>query len=193
MIKNNKDNLSENAYIGKRIRARRNEVGISIRELGRRTDLTASFLSQIELGQANASVNSLRRIAVELGVNMMYFFKEAPIPNPVIRADKRPTITFVDPDVTYELLTPERTHKLEVLLGRTNPCVKDINIARKLEISTEELIIVLSGVLNIGLEGGDYELNPGDSIYFKGEDLISISCSSEEETTWISCMTPPGF
>lgn len=193
MIKNNKDNLSENAYIGKRIRARRNEVGISIRELGRRTDLTASFLSQIELGQANASVNSLRRIAVELGVNMMYFFKEAPIPNPVIRADKRPTITFVDPDVTYELLTPERTHKLEVLLGRLNPCEKDINIARKLEISTEELIIVLSGVLNIGLEGGDYELNPGDSIYFKGEDLISISCSSEEETTWISCMTPPGF
>ena len=193
MIKSNTDNLTENAYIGKRIRVRRKELDISIRELGRRTELTASFLSQIELGQANASINSLRRIAVELDVTMMYFFKEDPIPNPVIRADKRPKITFANPNVIYELLTPERTQKIEVLLGRLSPCEKDINIARKLEISTEEFIIVLSGALSIGLERGNYKLNPGDSIYFIGEELISISCSSEEETTWISCMTPPGF
>ena len=125
---------------------------------------------------------------------MVYFFKEAPILNPVTRADRRPKISFVDPDVTYELLTPDRAHKLEVLYGRLSPREKSRNIARKLDKATEELIFVLSGVLHVGLVGGDYELNPGDSIYFIGEDLNSLSCGSEdEEVTWISCITPPAF
>ncbi|MEA1977178.1 MAG: XRE family transcriptional regulator [Chloroflexota bacterium] len=183
--------MTEEAYIGQRIRARRTEVGISIRELGRRTDLTASFLSQVELGQTNISISSLRRISEALEVSMLYFFTEVPDPNPVVRADNRPKISFTDPHVSYELLTPDRARKLEMLCGKLRP--GSGNVARRLSISTEECIVVLSGTLEVGLESGEFVLNPGDSIYFNGDDLRKLACGSEEDVNWVSCITPPAF
>lgn len=183
--------MTKEADIGQRIRDRRQELGLSIRELGRRTDLTASFLSQVELGQANTSINSLRKIADALEVSMLFFFVESNDPDPVVRAGERPKITFSDLPVTYELLTPDRSRKLEIFLGRLP--AETGNIARMLNAQTEECIYVLSGQLAVGLLSGDYLLNPGDSIYFYGEELQTISCGSDEEVRWISCMTPPAF
>lgn len=183
--------MSEDAYIGQRIRDRRQELGLSIRELGRRTDLTASFLSQVELGQANTSISSLRKIADALEVSMLFFFAESTHPDPVVRAGERPHIKFKDLPVTYELLTPDRSRKLELFIGHLAP--NSGNIARKLSAQTEECIFVISGELTVGLISGVYMLNPGDSIYFYGEELESLSCESAEEVCWISCITPPAF
>jgi transcriptional regulator with XRE-family HTH domain len=183
--------MPEEAYIGHKIRERRLDLGLSIRELGRRTDLTASFLSQVELGQANTSINSLRKIADALEVPMLFFFTESMHPDPVIRAAERPQITFSDLPVTYELLTPDRSRKMELFCGKLGPNTG--NIARRLNAQTEECIFVLSGQLAVGLLSGEYLLDPGDSIYFYGDELESLSCGSDEEVRWISCITPPAF
>ena len=55
---------------------RRETLGVSLRELARRTDLTAAFLSQVERGQANPSIGSLRRIAEALDEKVYYFLSE---------------------------------------------------------------------------------------------------------------------
>ncbi len=183
--------MTEEVNIGQRIRDRRQEMGLSVRELGRRTELTASFLSQVELGQANTSISSLRKIADALEVSMLFFFMQPNDPNPVIRAGERPKITFSDLPVTYELLTPDRSRKLEIFSAHLPP--NSGNIARMLNAQTEECIYVLSGQLVVGLLSGEYLLNPGDSIYFRGEELQAISCGSDEEVRWISCITPPAF
>jgi transcriptional regulator with XRE-family HTH domain len=44
--------------------------------LSRRTILTASFISQVENGKANVSLDSLRRITKALGVQILYFLSE---------------------------------------------------------------------------------------------------------------------
>src|SRR3954462_8757950 len=52
--------------VGQNARAERERLGLSIRELARRLGVSASFLSQFELGQSQAAVSTLFSIAREL-------------------------------------------------------------------------------------------------------------------------------
>lgn len=197
--------------IGLRIQERRTALDLSLRELARRTELTASFLSQVERGQANASIDSLRRIAEALEVPILYFLAEhptagstpvepspssppapAPAYTPVVRVAERPRLTLPVSGVAYELLTPDLGRKMEAMCGRLAPGTG--NVARRLRIPTEEFIYVLSGALLIGLDSGEYILHAGDTIYFEGPTLRQLACASEtEEAVWISIITPPVF
>ena len=50
---------------------------MSLRELARHTEVTASFLSQLERGQSDTSIGVLRRISEVLGVPMMHFLADS--------------------------------------------------------------------------------------------------------------------
>jgi transcriptional regulator with XRE-family HTH domain len=171
-----------------------------LRELARRIDLTASFLSQVERGKTNTSIDSLRRIATALDVPILHLLSDSqtdnakpsnPKHNPVVRADHRSRLSLPDSHVTYELLTPDLARKMEVFTGRLAP--GNENVARPLREPTEECIYVLSGALCVGLDAGEYILHPGDTIYFEGAALKKLACASQEEVTWISVITPPVF
>lgn len=177
--------------IGPRIRSRRNELGMSLRDLSREVDLTASFLSQIERGQADPSIKSLRRIADALGVPMLFFLTEKGKPNPVVRKGRRKKLLLPDSQVTYELLTPDLDHKLEMFVARVHP--SQHNIAHPLPYPTEECIFVLEGSLCVGLSETEYVLEAGDSIYFEGSTLSSLSATGDEPAVFVSAMTPAVF
>jgi quercetin dioxygenase-like cupin family protein len=109
-----------------------------------------------------------------------------------VRAGRRARLSSPDSVVTYELLTPDLAHKMEVICGRVKP--GSGNVVRRLRESTEEWIYVLAGALAVRLESGEYVLGRGDSIYFTGEHLRAIECaSSDEDAVWISVITPPVF
>ena len=91
--------------VGERIRQRRKELGYSLRQLGARTNLTASFLSQVENNRSSPSLVSLQRIATALEVPMFAFLNGAHQPSPIIRAGERPQLDFCDADICYELTT----------------------------------------------------------------------------------------
>lgn len=184
--------LSGSLSVGERLKKRRKELGINLRDLAERTDLTASFLSQVERGVTNPSLNSLRRISEALNVQLLYFLAEDFSPkSPVVRAGARPALQLGNSEVSYELLTPGLTGKFEVIQGHLKPGTE--NIVRPLSVQTEELIMVLRGCLLVGLETQDYTLNPGDTIYFEGSMLRKLMCASPDEVTWISVITPPVF
>lgn len=56
--------------IGQQLREARLAMGMSVREMARRVDVSASFISQLELGKAMPSVGTLYAIASELGVSL---------------------------------------------------------------------------------------------------------------------------
>jgi transcriptional regulator with XRE-family HTH domain len=60
--------------IGEKLRAARLNVGISLRELARKSEMSASMLSQIETGKAYPSVRSIYDIAAALDLPVDYFF-----------------------------------------------------------------------------------------------------------------------
>ncbi len=199
---------------GNHLRKLRKERGFSLREVARRTDLTASFLSQVEHGISSVSLDSLARMAEALDVPLMYFLEEQqddienlsthldPEPcedidrtrqySPVVRAGCRPRLIIPPSGVEYQLLVPHLSQKLEAVIGRLSP--GSSNIARRLRQETEEFIYILSGELLVGLGDTEYTLKPGDSISFPGEQLTKLACASiDRDVSWISVITPPVF
>ncbi len=190
--------------IGQRIKKRRLEMDITARELARRTDLSASFISQLERGKSKVSLESLRLIAEQLDVSILTFLSESedtPPPkspkkpdgyDPVVRAGKRPQLTFPDSGLSYELLTRDLSRSMEAMVGCLSPGTG--NIARRLRMPTEEFIYTISGSLLVGLKSGEYTLHAGDTIYFEGDELLQLICVSEDEdAVWLSVITPPAF
>jgi DNA-binding response OmpR family regulator len=64
-----------NAEVGRRIRERRKERALTLKQLANRTGLSVSLISQIELGKSAASMSTLHKLATALGVKMTYFFE----------------------------------------------------------------------------------------------------------------------
>jgi transcriptional regulator with XRE-family HTH domain len=183
--------LPENITIGLRIRKRRGDFDYSLRDLAKKTDLTASFLSQIERGIISPSLNSLRKIAEALEVPLLFFLSDTSKRSPLVRADARPLMDLEHSAVRYQMLTPDIEHKMEAFYGTMESCSG--NVVRPLSIPTEEFIMVLSGSLAVGIDDEQYVLTAGDTIYVEGKHLRELSCASDEKVTWISVITPPVF
>ena len=64
-----------NARIGKHVRGRRHELGLTLKQLSNRTALSVSLISQIELGRSAASVLTLYKLATALDVPTAFFFQ----------------------------------------------------------------------------------------------------------------------
>jgi transcriptional regulator with XRE-family HTH domain len=183
--------LPANQLIGQKIRKRRDDFQLSLRDMAARTGLTASFISQVERGIANPSLNSLRKIAECLEVPLLFFLTDDSKKSPVVRRNSRPRLDLDNLSVIYEMIVPDLSHKMEAFVG-TVECGTG-NVVRSLKVPTEEIILVLSGALKISLQDGEYILNQGDSIYFEGAQLVSLSCASNEKAEWVSIITPPVF
>ena len=56
------------ATLGSRVREKRMAAGISLRELARRTDISPSYLSSVELGENEPTASKIQRIAKELHI-----------------------------------------------------------------------------------------------------------------------------
>lgn len=82
--------VSESARVlGERVRARREELGLSLEELGGAAGVHWSMCGLIERGQRNASLHVLLRLAAGLGTDLAELVKSLPPPPPPNRR-KRP-------------------------------------------------------------------------------------------------------
>src|SRR5207249_2571457 len=61
--------------VGPRLRERRAELGLSLRELARRLEVSPSLVSQIETGKIQPSVRTLYAIVNELGLSLDEIFE----------------------------------------------------------------------------------------------------------------------
>lgn len=175
--------------VGERIRQRRKELGYSLRALGARTNLTASFLSQVENSQCSPSLSSLQRIAIALEVPMFAFLEGTQPPSPVIRAHERPKLDTCDAEICYELLSRDLNGQMMAVMINIQPGGR--RIAERLSKPTDEIMYVLSGQLSITVEDETYILNPGDSISYQGRSLREFAAAGQEETRVVCCVTPP--
>src|SRR5206468_12622883 len=75
--------LSEEALreqLGAAIRERRKALGLTLAEMAKRTNVSLGYLSQIELGKNSASIETLYKISLGLGVRMSELFESIKTP-----------------------------------------------------------------------------------------------------------------
>src|SRR5437016_13246724 len=146
--------------VGERLRDIRRLRRATLRTIAERAGVSESFLSQVERGRASASVASLRRIAGALGVSVADLFDSSGPPRPqVLRRDERPSLAFGILGRKL-LLTPRPLHHLEVFMGELDPG-GSTGVEPYAPGDSEELILVLSGSVQLELGGELHELETG--------------------------------
>jgi len=176
--------------IGERIHIRRKELNLSLRDLGEKTGVSASFLSQVENDQVSPSLNSLQSIATALKVPMFYFLNDAQ-GGAVVRARERRKLYFSDSKIGYDLLTPDFSRQMMAFIIHLEPYAR--RIAMALARPTEQWMHVMQGCLKIKLGDDNHLLDPGDTIYYDGDLLQEFCSASDEELIIICCITPPAL
>ena len=178
--------------LGRRIRAIREEKGLSLRTVADEAGVSESFLSQVERGVANPSVSSLRRIATALGESIGSFFEGPAVAGRVVRAKERRRL--VHPKRQYEdvLLTPRESRRLQVILSTVEPGGGSGEEPYSHD-SDEECVIVLNGRLHFWVGEEFYDLSEGDSILFESRiPHRNVNPGpTKAEVLWV--ITPPSY
>lgn len=177
--------------LGNRIRQKRIEKGLSLKELASRIEKTPSFLSQVERGLAEPSITSLRKVANALEVPIFFFLLHTGNPNPVVRRNQRKIMSFPGYQLTFELLSPSLNRDMEIVQGRLEP--GGVTCEEPLAHTGEEATVVLSGKMEIQVGSDCYTLEEGDCIYYYASIPHKITNIGTEELVFISSITPPNF
>lgn len=177
--------------LGERIRKKRQERGLSLSQLALRTDLTASFLSQVERDLAEPSITSLRKIADALNVPIFYFLMDPRDHSPVVRRSERKVLNFPRSHLTFELLSPDLNRQMEVIMARLDPGTSTSEMP--LPHPGEECVVVLEGKMVITIGEEEYELEQGDSIYYFSGIPHKITSVGQKALVFVSAITPPAF
>ncbi|MDR5698343.1 helix-turn-helix domain-containing protein [Agromyces aerolatus] len=196
--------------VGPRVRQLREAKGMSMRALAQRSGLSGGFLSQVERGLSSIALSSLHKVADALDVTMADLFagaeaasgSGAPTATPVgaqgsvdddgvvftlNRAADRPS-RIVSSGRHYEMLSarvPGLT--LEPMLVYIEPG------GRKEEPSAhkgEEFAYVLEGELLYEVDGVEYRLTAGDSLFLRSNTPHVFHNDGDVTTVVVSVVTP---
>lgn len=179
--------------LGKKIQAIRSSRGHSIRKMAGMAGITPSMLSQIESGQVNPSINTLRSIAQVLDAPLYTFFREEPAETPIVHPQERRTIgSKSEPDVQYELLTPDTRGEIEFCMMVIPPHTNSYSDTQS--HAGEEVAFMHSGdQVELEIEGRFYALSPGDSVRIPAKSRHAWHNRSDTPVQVIFAITPPSF
>lgn len=156
--------------IGNKLKTLREGAKLSLRDLGEKTGLSASFLSQLELGQVSPSIASLENIANVLNMNITYFFDDQTKPDSIVmRKDERKKIFSQKSKALIQPLAHEISKK------KIEPFMLTLDVggeSGKHPYSShhgEEFGIVIKGEIKFILEDKEYLLEDGDNVYFNSK------------------------
>ncbi|OLS34707.1 helix-turn-helix domain-containing protein [Bacillus sp. MRMR6] len=179
---------------GMKIRVLREQQEITVKHLAELVECTPSFISQIERGMANPSINTLKKISNVLGVSLVHFFDEddgvtEDTEKYIIRKNKRKRFKSAMENTDVFLLSPSdiESKNIEMHLMRVAPGGKSDKLYTN---SGEEVGYVLKGRLTVYLGNEKCELEEGDSMYFPGHIPHGWENNSDTESVTIWATTP---
>jgi transcriptional regulator with XRE-family HTH domain len=179
-------------YRGSIIRRTRKALKMKLMDLAEKTGLSLSFISQVERGLTNPSVNSLRKIALALNTPLSSFFEEGDSNNgPVIRKSQRKILVNTDSRITYYLVTLDPNHRIEFLLTQleTGSTSAESPMAHK----GDEAALLLQGQCRIEIGDDKYDLEEGDCVYIPENVPHKFTNTGTVPLVFVSAISPPGF
>ena len=157
--------------VGGEVRRLRGVRRISVRTLAEHTGFSASFISQVENGQASPSISSLHKIADALGVTLGEFFAQADgDASLIVRHSKRPRLDSTWSSAHIEALGRKAGGRhLEPLLVTLEPGGRSGKGPHT--HTREEFAIIIEGVAMLTLAGQEHLLQCGDAVTLNAGDL----------------------
>ncbi|GAB4471251.1 MAG: cupin domain-containing protein [Anaerolineales bacterium] len=167
--------------IGERIKSLRNERNMTLAELSQKTNLSPSYLSQLERDKTTPSISSLVEIANALEVNVRYFFEEERSGELafVTRKSLAPFQAVEHPASRELPLTPvDEPSRLRVW-QYTLP--KGMSVSVEAEEEGETFCFVLSGEAKLDIGDEKIVLTEGDSAAFAATQSHILTNEASEQ------------
>lgn len=156
--------------LGSDIRALRKARGLTLADLATRLDRSVGWLSQVERDLSTPSIGDLRAFAGAFEVSVALFARHAEAPEPeagyVVRSSARRPIGSRMAGLVEQFLSPDLTDDFEMVHSTFAPHSR---IKAPVTRPTQEVGYLLSGKLDIEIEGNTHHINPGDSFRIRGE------------------------
>lgn len=174
--------------IGARVRALREAMGFSLRDLAERSGVSAPMLSQVERGATSPTLAVAEKIAagLELTLSQLLRLDEGEHVS-VSRAGRRRR--YERGGHRFEELTPPlpgqrvdvSLHTLSAGAATGGPSDPPMH-----EPGSRETAVVLTGVLALVVDGTRHELHAGDSVTFDADLPHHFENDGEEATRFIA-------
>jgi transcriptional regulator with XRE-family HTH domain len=181
------------SLVGERLRTVRRRRGATLKQVAGRAQVSESFLSQLERGRAGVSISTLCRIAVALEISVAELFnQDGASRSRVLRREERPVLVFPEDGLKKHLLTPIPLENLEVILGELEPggTTGDESYTHG---DSEELFLVVTGVVQMELEADNHVLREGDSITYRSSWRHRFVNVGEETAYCLWIISPPSL
>jgi len=182
---------SRTPSLGAKLRDLRRSRGLTIKDVAGASELTESFISQVERDSANPSVASVFRIAEALGVQIGDLFNSVGKPHGrVVRRSKQSRLSFPGSASTDALLSPNLHGKLQVTWAEMSPGGSSGDEAYS-HPGDEECIVVTKGTLEVWVGDERYVLKAGDAITFESRMAHKWRNVGRGSMTAVWIQTPP--
>jgi XRE family transcriptional regulator, regulator of sulfur utilization len=167
------DDIERQIHIGPRVRALREAMDLSLRDLAERSGVSAPMLSQVERGETSPTLQVASRIAAGLELRL----------SQLLRLDESGTVTIVRAGERRRGGSARHGHRVEVL---TAPLPgQRAELSRHLlaagtrtggpgdppmhEPGSREIALVESGRVALLIDGDRHELRSGDCVTFDAD------------------------
>jgi transcriptional regulator with XRE-family HTH domain len=180
--------------IGEQIRELRKVKRLTLQQLAEALGVSISYMSQIERNRAKLPIGTLRSICDILGVHITWFFPPqnggAPAErNFIVRANNRRRMTFTGLGIVEELLSPNLSGPLELLMSTIEPAADSGEYSH----DGTEAGVVVDGELELWINDLYFRLGVGDSFSFKSSEKHRCRnpCAVPTKVVWV--ITPPHY
>lgn len=182
------------AAIGGEIRDLRKARGLTLVEVAKAAGISVGYLSQIERNQSRLPIGALKRIADALGVHMNWFFRAGSAGpdderDVIVRAANRRKLSFTGLGITEELLSPNLSGPLELLISTIAPGADSEDYHHE----GAEAGLVMSGRLDLWVSGRKFTLREGDSFSFASTEVHRCLNPGKRPTKVLWVITPPHY
>jgi transcriptional regulator with XRE-family HTH domain len=160
-----------NGSVGPRVKALREAMGLSLRDLAERTSVSAPMLSQVERGETSPTLSVAGRIAggLELSLSQLLRLDEGEGVSVVRKAERR---SGGSRKHAYEIITPPlpgqraevSEHTLRPQASTGGPGDPPMH-----EAGSRETAVVTDGAVTLHVAGHEYRLGEGDSVTFDAD------------------------
>jgi transcriptional regulator with XRE-family HTH domain len=178
--------------LGPRIRSLRQARRVTLRQLAERAGVTESFLSQVEREVTSPSIASVQRIARALDLGIAELFADDQPRGRVVRAAHRRRISYPGLSAVDEFLTSGTGGRLQVILTTLEPGGGTGDEPYTHE-SDEEVVIVMSGSLELWVADEHHLLDEGDAITYSSRLPHRNRNPGDGPAVILFCCTPPSF
>ena len=175
--------------LGKRIKQKREGLGLLVKDLSAHIGMTPSLISQIERGKAFPSIVTLKKIAnvLQTTVGVLIGEYDNITQHPLVKPDERRFVKKNKKGTSLHMLSyhhPSKQIEPYIIQFKKNADSKDIMTSN---YPGQEFCYVLKGSFEAVVNDNLHSLNEGDGFYFnsKNKHLFKNISGKEAELIWI--------